>query len=173
MTPEPQLRDPVPFEEPPEARQTPTPPKRGIVARISSVLVPAIICLAGAGVAGVLVASRPVAQRTEPEHHGVPVEVAALQPTREPIRVRANGTVIAAARVVLQPELSGRVTWVSPELVPGGRIRAGEPLLRIDARDYQAALAQSQAQLESSRLGLQTEASRQAIASRECELLRL
>lgn len=173
MTAEPKLRDPVPFEPSEVPPLTPTPPKRrGFVARILMVLVPVLICAGGIGVAAMLVSTRPAAQRAEPEHHGVPVEVAALAPSRQPVHVRAHGTVIAAQRVVLQPEVNGRVTWLSPDLVPGGRVRAGEPLLRIDGRDYRAALEQVQAQVENSRLGMQQEASRQLIAEREWELLR-
>lgn len=173
MSAEPQLRDPGPFEEPrDEPRGVPAARQRGLVARILGVFIPVLVCGGGVAVAAFFMATRPAAQRTEPEHRGVPVEVATLAPDRQPIQVRASGTVVAAQRVVLQPEVSGRITWLHPELVPGGRVRAGEALLRIDARDYRAALGQVEAQLENSRLGLQQESSRQVIAEREWELLR-
>ena len=64
------------------------------------------------------------------------------------------GTVIAAQRIVLQPRVSGVVLEQHPALVPGGRIAAGETLVKIDAADYEivrkqaeAALARAEAQL--------------------------
>ncbi|MCH2187722.1 efflux RND transporter periplasmic adaptor subunit [Myxococcota bacterium] len=45
----------------------------------------------------------------------------------------------------LIPEVSGRVVWVSPKLVSGGFFDEDEPLLRIDDRDYAAALARAEA----------------------------
>lgn len=161
--PEPSTTEPA--SDPPEAARP------SIVARIFAVLIPAVICLAGAGLAAVLVATRPTAERAAPEQAGLPVRVETLQPTDERVVVRAQGQVIAARQVIMQPELSGRVTWMSPELVPGGRFRAGDTLVRIDARDYRTALEQQQAQIENSNLSVTTEESRRLIAEREWALL--
>jgi RND family efflux transporter MFP subunit len=59
--------------------------------------------------------------------------------------VRSQGTVAPRTESDLVPEVSGRVTWVSPALVSGGFFSEGEPLLRIDPRDYEAALARAHA----------------------------
>ncbi|MCA9604410.1 MAG: efflux RND transporter periplasmic adaptor subunit, partial [Myxococcales bacterium] len=74
-------------------------------------------------------------------------------------------------QVVMQPELNGRVTWMNEELLPGGRLAEGDTLVRIDARDYQAALEQQRAQVASSQLNVSTEESRRVIAEREWALL--
>lgn len=168
-----ELRDPAVVDER-TAIPTPVAPpaRRSLVKRVLLVLVPVAICLGGVAVAGMLVATRPQAAHVAPETRGVPVRVSALEATTQRIRVRASGSVLAAQKVLLQPELSGRVQWMSPELVPGGRVRAGEPLVRIDPRDYRTQLEQQAAQLENSRLGIQQEESRRLIAEREWELLR-
>jgi RND family efflux transporter MFP subunit len=47
----------------------------------------------------------------------------------------------------LVTEVSGRIVWVSPQLAAGGFFDEGDPLLRIDPRDYEVALEGAQAAL--------------------------
>ncbi|HHI68921.1 MAG TPA: efflux RND transporter periplasmic adaptor subunit [Planctomycetes bacterium] len=117
--------------------------------------------------------------RTRPKPgHSVQPETAVLVRTmrarkgREVITVRGMGTVIPARKVVLQPEVGGRVVEQAQELVPGGRLAAGETVLRIDPRDYRLALAQKQAQLEKARLDLAVEEGRRRVALKEWESLK-
>ena len=60
-------------------------------------------------------------------------------------RVSANGTVMPRTQSDLVPQVAGEVVWVSPSLASGGFFDAGEPLVRIDARDYEAALESARA----------------------------
>ena len=46
------------------------------------------------------------------------------------------------------PNVSGNVLWISPNLVAGGYFEAGEPLLRIDERDYRYALERAGAAVD-------------------------
>ncbi len=169
MSVEPVLREADPVE-PSVARDAPQ--KASFALRVATILVPALICLAGVGVAAVFVATRPHAGRTAHEERGVPVRATPVEPSTQPVRVRAHGTVVAAQKVTLQPELNGRIVWMSDDLVPGGRVHAGDTLIRIDPRDYRAQVEQSRAQVEQSRLGIAEEQSRAVIAEREWELLR-
>jgi len=68
---------------------------------------------------------------------------------------------------VLQAELGGRVVWQSPELVAGGRFKEGEPILRIDPRDYQLRVETHRSQVNRARLDLSIEARRGEVAKRE------
>ncbi|KPK08061.1 MAG: hypothetical protein AMJ64_04635 [Betaproteobacteria bacterium SG8_39] len=61
------------------------------------------------------------------------------------LAVIGNGLVKPRVEVVLAAEVSGRVVFVSPNLVTGGAFGKGEPLLRIDAEPFGAALAQASA----------------------------
>ncbi len=159
-------------EAPPEpAVEAPAANAPSMIARISAVLIPALICIAGVAFAGAMIATRPDAERTDPEAAGVPVRVQPLAASSESVAVRAQGQVIAARQIVLQPELSGRITWMNDELVPGGRLSEGDTLIRIDPRDYRAAVEQQRAQVENSRLSVSQEESRRVIAEREWELL--
>ena len=144
----------------------------GTVARILGVMIPAGICLTGIAFAGMLVATRPEAAHTAAEERGLPVRVLDVQPRTEAVHVRAQGQVVAAQRVVMQPELNGRVTWMNANLIPGGRLSSGDLLIRIDPRDYRAALEAQRAQVANNRLSIAQEDSRRVIAEREWEILR-
>ena len=139
--------------------------------RLFSVVFPAIVCLGGIGFAGLMVATRPEAERADAEAEGIPVRLITVAETREEISIRGQGQVIAAQQVRVQPEVSGRLTWVNDNLVPGGIVSARDRLFRVDTRDYRAALAQQQAQLASAQLALSQEGSRRTIAEREWALL--
>lgn len=141
------------------------------IARIFAVLIPAGICLAGIAFAGLMVATRPTAERAPPETRGLPVHTRVVTAGSESVVVSASGQVVAARLVVMQPELTGRVTWMNEHVVPGGRVAEGESLLRIDGRDFRAAIDQQAAQVETSRVQLTTEESRRAIAEREWALM--
>lgn len=111
----------------------------------SKVLLPiCVLAVAGLG-ALLLVATAPEVDSVAPEEL-IPV-VRAIEVTREDVRmrVRSQGTVAPRTESELVPEVSGSVVWVSPSLVSGGFFAAGDPLLRIDARDYEAALARARA----------------------------
>lgn len=111
------------------------------------VLLPLAVLGAAAAVAVVLlltsspVASRP-AERMLRAVRTVPAEVRKVH-----LDVRSQGTVAPHAESDLIPEVSGPVVWTSPSLVSGGHFDQGEPLLRIDRADYEAALKRAAATL--------------------------
>jgi RND family efflux transporter MFP subunit len=160
----PEATSPVVPEEDGEARMTFTGRILSAVAALGLLAVGVLFAIA-------MVSTRPQAERTAREVQGMPVVVTELQPSTEPITVSAQGTVVPARQVALSPELQARVTWVSPALVPGGRVSEGDTLLRMDGRDFRAAVEQQQAQIASSEVSLQQEESRRVVAQREWTLL--
>ncbi|RLB64779.1 MAG: hypothetical protein DRI90_03765 [Deltaproteobacteria bacterium] len=138
----------------------------GWLAAIISLLVLA----GGVGAAVAFVKTKPTTQR-EPEATVAPlVEVVTVKVGAHPVTMQVNGQVMPAEKVVLMPEVGGRVMWQSDELVPGGLVKKGQPLVRIDPRDYALALKQQKAQLASQQLMLQVEKGRSRVAEREWEI---
>jgi multidrug efflux pump subunit AcrA (membrane-fusion protein) len=140
-------------------------------ARVFRVVLPLVVLGAGAVGAGVLISRRSAPVKEPPDTRGVLVEVEPVRASRERLRVQAFGTVVPARRVVLEPEVSGKVVWRAPELVPGGRFRRGAALVRIDASDYALALRQRRAGVEQAEQELLVEKSRKAIARREWDII--
>lgn len=111
-----------------------------------------LIPIAVLGVAVALAFSFLVNQRElEPQPStSPPISVRVVEVSPGPVRlsVHAQGTVSPRTESELVPEVSGNVVWVSPNLVSGGFFETGETLLRIDARDYEAAVARAVATLD-------------------------
>ena len=74
-----------------------------------------------------------------------PSEPEAVAPASVRMVVHAQGTVSPRTEADLVPEVSGNVVWISPNLVSGGYFEEGEPLLRIDDRDYLSTLERARA----------------------------
>jgi len=86
-------------------------------------------------------------------------------------RLRALGVVQAAQDVILSPSVRGQVVRVLPELVPGGRVRAGEELLRIDPADFEFQVQARESELLQVEAELAVEEGLQIVARQEYELL--
>jgi RND family efflux transporter MFP subunit len=125
------------------------------------------ILVLGVFIAVVLVESRPMPKQESKLSQGTLVEVMEARPQRQMINVDAMGTVIPSRELDLAPEVSGRIVEINPNLVPGGFLKAGEVIARIDPRDYEAAIKQAEARVEDARLALELEQGRQVVAKRE------
>ena len=108
-------------------------------------LFPLLTILFAVAGAVVLVQTAPVVENVEPDPAFIAVRVLELAPQNLRLRVHTQGTVEPRTESALLPEVSGRVVWVSPALVAGGFFEEGEPLLRIERRRYEMAVAASQA----------------------------
>jgi multidrug efflux pump subunit AcrA (membrane-fusion protein) len=78
------------------------------------------------------------------------VRVIQVQDTAEYLSVSSQGTVQPRSQSELIPEVTGRVTWISPSLVNGGAFAKGDVLLLIDEADYQTLLERSDENLKRS-----------------------
>lgn len=90
----------------------------------------------------------------------VPVSTAEASVTDVPIMLDALGTVQAFNTITIVPQVTGRITEIA--FTEGQEVKAGDVLVRLDPRAYQAALdqavatkAQREAQLANARLDLQ------------------
>lgn len=141
--------------------------KPGLLPKI---LAPILILIGAVAIAGALIRNKPQAQRTADVAPGALVDVAHALPGEHRLDVHAQGTVQAAREVTVQPQVTGRIVEVAPDLVPGGFFKAGEMLYRIDPDDYQLAVATQNAALEEAQARLALEHGRQRVAQREWEL---
>lgn len=115
----------------------------------------------------VLVATKQEPPRGEKPPEGTLVEVMEVRRERHDVDLHAKGTVVPSQEVVLQAEVRGRVIWQSPELVPGGRFDEGQPILRVDPRDYDLAIEAFRSEVNRARLELRLETRRAEVAKRE------
>ncbi len=108
--------------------------------------------LTGAGFAAfVLVISAPEPIRVEARDVATAIRVATVRKTDTRMTVRSQGNVEPRIESELIPEVTGRVQWMSPNLVPGGAFEKDEVLLKLDDRDYRSAVERGQANVERQR----------------------
>ena len=128
------------------------------------ILLPVLVIVAAIFAAGALLKAKPHVEAKPQAQREVPVAVLRAQPSAHPTQLQALGEVKPVHRLVLQPEVSGRVVARSNSLLPGGLLRRGEQLVRIDARDHAAAVAQQNAALQQAHMTVVDEKGRKAVA---------
>lgn len=86
------------------------------------------------------------------------VRIREVKPEVVQLVVHSQGSVMPSTETQLIPEVSGRITWMSPKLVAGGFFNEGEILARVDETDYrnikdraQATLARAEAEQQHAR----------------------
>ena len=106
-------------------------------------------------------------QRQPPPQLGILVDVVELKNITHQVTIHATGTVQAEQEIALVPEVSGKVTWISPQLVRGGLFKQGETLLKIDTSDFELAVEKSRAEIAQVHVELAIERERAKIALSE------
>ena len=117
--------------------------------RLIQILLPVVVLGLGAGTAAWLIANK---QRVKPETTEklkpiIELETVKLEKYR-PV-INTQGTAQSRTTIGLSPEVSGRVTSVSPKLVAGGLFGVGDELFQVDARDYELTRQQALADINS------------------------
>ncbi|MGI9328178.1 MAG: efflux RND transporter periplasmic adaptor subunit [Pseudomonadales bacterium] len=103
---------------------------------IRGLLIPTAIVAAFSFGALTLMATAPELQPDTPEPIAVTVRVQEVNPTDLRLKIHSQGSVMPSTESQLIPEVSGRVSWVSPSLVAGGYFDKGDVLVRIEPQDY-------------------------------------
>lgn len=103
------------------------------------IIVPIIILIALVGAGSLILQNPPSMQRGgPPTGPQTVVEVIPVTTRDYQINVNSYGTVQPRTRTILVAQVSGQVVGIKPDFRPGGFFTAGETLLTIDPRDYEA-----------------------------------
>lgn len=139
---------------------------------IIKVLLPLIVLAGAVGGAVGLVKSRPKPEKKERPEQAYSVRTTTAKLVDQQIDVRAQGSVEAARRTNVVPQVQGTLTKLHPELYIGGFIKKGDVLARVDPTDYKINLAESETSLATAKAQLAQEQGQQAIAKKEWELFK-
>ena len=140
-------------------------------AAILKVVLPLLVLAAGMVGMLALVKTKPVPHKQPRKDLGTLVQAVEVSARRQPLVLQAQGSVMPARQVSVQPEVSGRVTWKNKSLVPGGRFKQGEVLLRIDPRQYAIEAEQRRASIDQAEQQLSIERARREIAREEWQII--
>ena len=97
-----------------------------------------------------LVKTAPAPEQFTPKESTTSIRVVEVNRERVRLEVSSQGSVMPYKESELIPEVNGRVSWMSPNLLPGGYFSKDEVLLRIDNRDHRSKVARSKAALNRS-----------------------
>lgn len=110
-----------------------------------NVVIPAAVVVLSLIGAAALIATQADVRPAFQEPVPTVVRVLEVTPKQVKLSVHSQGTAMPKTQSELVPEVSGRVTWISPSLVAGGFFETGEVLLKIDERNYRTAVERSRA----------------------------
>ena len=120
-------------------------------------VLPFIVIVVAAAVVAVMVMNRPDVQQ-QPEAPRV-LTVDVMLATRQPVQfeVASRGEVVPRTETRLMSEVSGQIVEVADTFVVGGVFSRGDVLVRIDPRNYEAAVKRARANVAKARTQVSTE----------------
>jgi RND family efflux transporter MFP subunit len=101
------------------------------------------------------------------------VKVVKISPGSEQIHIEASGTVIAARELIVSTEVEGKIIRQHRDLVPGGILKRGDELVKIDPDDYKLLVDERKAALDEELSRMDIEKGQQLIAQEEWQLFEL
>ncbi|MEC9398455.1 MAG: hypothetical protein VX475_12575, partial [Myxococcota bacterium] len=128
-----------------------------VIRTIIKVVLPLVVIAGAVAVAVGMVKNRPEAPKREKPERTLLVEVQPVKRVQQRIDVRAQGTVRAARQINIQPQVSGQVTFVHEQLVPGGFLEKGALIARVDTTDYRLTVEQQKLNVENAKALLDQE----------------
>ena len=130
-----------------------------------------VLLAGGAAAAAWIVQSAPRPDRVKPEIKPRLVETAPIQTGAARPTWQAGGQVEAVEQVALKPRVSGYVSRINPEAVPGALLAKGTQLAQLDDADFKLALARQQAAVDQARADVAIRQGDVAVAREEYALV--
>ncbi len=122
--------------------------------KMKRAILPLLVIVIALGLTFVMLKSRKTPKPYETPYLGPLVEVAELVKTNRQVIVSATGSAQSRYEVAITPQVKGRVSELSPQMVAGGIFLQGELLFAIEDIDYQLAIALAQSNLAQAELEL-------------------
>jgi len=122
--------------------------------KMKRAILPLLVIVIALGLTFVLLKSRKTPKPHETPYLGPLVEVAELVKTNRQVIVSGTGSAQSRYEVGITPQVKGRVSEISPQMVVGGVFREGELLFAVEEVDYQLAIALAQSSLAQAELEL-------------------
>lgn len=139
--------------------------------RTKRAILPLLVIVIAIGLTVVLVKSRKIPKPLETPHQGPLVETVALEKSSRRVIVFGTGTAQSRQEVNITPQVRGRVSELSPNMVQGGKFRKGDLLFAIESVDYELAIDLAKANLAQAELELQRNENLARVARQEWQAL--
>ena len=140
------------------------------MARTIAIVAPlAIVVLLGAGGTYVLTQLKPEPEKADEARIGLNVFAEKVRRGDFQITVEAQGEVRPRREIVVAPQISGRIAYVSPDFIDGGFIKQGQLLVRVEAADYELAVVRARSGVAAAEQALAREVAEAELARQDIE----
>jgi len=140
------------------------------MGRLIAIIAPiAIILILGIGGFLAVQGMKPEAEKSEEPRAGLNVFAEPVQEVSLTLKVDAQGEVRPKTEIVVAPQTSGRIAYVSPDFIDGGFIRRGQVLVRIDAQDYELGVVRARSLVATAEQRLAREVAESELALQDLE----
>ena len=140
------------------------------MGRLISVLIPigilAVVCIGGVAA---LSAIKPKPEKAEEARAGLNVFAEPVRQGDLTLVVESQGEVRPRREIIVAPQISGRISYVSPDFIDGGFINKGQLLVRVEAADYELAVVRAQSTVASAQQALALEEAEAELALQDIE----
>ncbi len=131
--------------------------------------IPILIVVFGIAVFVILRKMRPAPPQAPVKKEIPVVEILEAVPSDHDVVITGTGTLYPVDRVNLQPEVSGKIVYLSKNMRNGGTFKKGETLFRIDPREYELAVKSAEAEVKRQQVQLSREQMESEVAKSEWE----
>ncbi|HPF24105.1 MAG TPA: efflux RND transporter periplasmic adaptor subunit [Hyphomonas sp.] len=140
------------------------------MARVIAIVVPlAIVAVLGVGGTIVLSALKPEPEKADEARIGLNVFAEPIRRGDLEITVTAQGEVRPRREIIVAPQISGRIAYVSPDFIDGGFIKQGQLLVRVEAADYELAVVRAKSGVAAAEQALAREIAEAELARQDIE----
>ena len=139
--------------------------------KMKKAILPFLLIVIALGLTFLMLQSRKTPKPHESPYLGPLVDVAELVKSNRQVIVSATGSAQSRYEVSLAPQVKGRVSELSPQMVAGGIFRQGELLFAVEDIDYQLAIALAQSNLAQAELELLRNENLAELARKEWQAL--
>jgi len=138
------------------------------MSRIISIIITIVVLLGLAGLAFTTVQMlKPEPEQADEKFSGLSVFSEEVTVEDLDFTITAQGEVRPQREIVVAPQISGRIAYVSSDFIDGGFIRRGQVLVRLETADYQLAVVRAQSGVASAEQRLAREEAEAEIAQQD------
>lgn len=132
--------------------------------RFGVILLPILVISIGIAVTLILGALKDKPEEKEEVVKAIPILTAIAQMESVTLSVDVQGEVQPRTQINLVPQVSGKISYMSPKFIEGGQFKKGDLLVRIEPREYELRLIQARANVAQSETVLTREQSEANLA---------
>jgi len=137
------------------------------VGRAVVFVLPLLVIVAAIIGFSIMGAMKPEPEKKEEVLKAVPVLTSIARQETVQLSALSQGEVQPRVEVKLVPQVSGKIAYMSPRFIEGGRFERGDLLVRIDSEEYKLRVVQAQARVAQAETALAREKSEAAIAAQD------